>query len=117
LPLVAGDRVQLQQVMLNLILNAAEAMSGNSPGVHRLHIRTMLHQGRVRASVGDQGHGLPADVERLFQPFYTTKPKGLGLGLAICRSIITVHHGRLWAEPGPEGGAVFYFELPAVGGQ
>ena len=57
---------------------------------------------------------MPADVERLFQPFYTTKPQGLGMGLAICRSIVSAHNGRLWAEPHPERGAVFYFELPVA---
>ena len=114
LPPVAGDRVQLQQLMLNLILNAAEAMAANASGARRLHVQTMFHQGRVRASVRDEGGGLPADVERLFQPFYTTKPQGLGMGLAICRSIAAAHAGRLWAEPHPERGAVFHFELPVA---
>ena len=112
LPPIAGDRVQLQQLVLNLILNAADAMAANAPGTRRLHLQTRLHEGRVRASVRDEGGGLPADVERLFQPFYTTKTQGLGLGLAICRSIVAAHHGRLWAEPHPERGAVFHFELP-----
>ena len=114
LPPVAGDRVQLQQIVLNLILNAAEAMAANAPGARQLHVQTMLHQGWVWASVRDEGGGLPADVERLFQPFYTTKPQGLGMGLAICRSIVSAHNGRLWAEPHPERGAVFYFELPVA---
>ena len=112
LPLVTGDRVQLQQLVLNLILNAADAMAGNAPGTRRLHLRTMLHLDRVRASVRDEGEGLPADVERLFQPLYTTKPQGLGMGLSICRSIVAAHNGRLWAERHPERGAVFHFELP-----
>ncbi|MCX6875297.1 MAG: ATP-binding protein [Verrucomicrobia bacterium] len=115
LPPVTGDRVQLQQLVLNLILNAADAMVANEPGTRRLVFRTWLHQNRVQASVRDEGNGLPADAERLFQPFYTTKPQGLGLGLAICSSIVTAHHGRLWAEPHPERGAVFHFELPAAG--
>lgn len=115
LPSIAGDRVQLQQLMLNLILNAAEAMSANAPGTRRLHIQTIHHQGRVRASVRDEGGGLPAEAERLFEPFYTTKPQGLGLGLAICQSIVAAHHGRLWAEPHPQRGAVFHFELPVAG--
>ena len=67
------------------------------------------------ASVRDEGCGLPADTERLFEPFYTTKPQGLGMGLAICRSIAAAHDGRLWAEPEPERGAVFHFELPVAG--
>jgi PAS domain S-box-containing protein len=115
LPPIAGDRVQLQQLALNLILNAAEAMAANAHGARRLQLQTRLHQGRVRVAVSDEGPGLPADAERLFQPFYTTKPQGLGLGLAICRSIMDAHHGRLWAEPHPEHGAVFHFELPIAG--
>ncbi len=115
LPSIAGDRVQLQQLVLNLILNAAEAMAGNDPATRRIHIQTMLQEGRVRASVRDEGAGLPGDVERIFQPFYTNKPQGLGMGLAICRSIINAHHGQLWAEPHSERGAVFFFDLPIAG--
>ncbi len=115
LPLVAGDRVQLQQLLLNLILNAADAMAANAPGTRRLHLRTVLHLNHVRVSVRDEGEGLPADVERLFQPLHSTKPQGLGMGLAICRSIIGAHDGRLWAELHPERGAVFHFELPLDG--
>jgi two-component system, LuxR family, sensor kinase FixL len=112
LPPIAGDRVQLQQLVLNLILNAADAMAANAPGARRLNLQTRFHEGQVRATVRDEGNGLPADPERLFQPFYTTKTQGLGLGLSICRSIVAAHHGRLWAEPHPERGAVFHFELP-----
>jgi PAS domain S-box-containing protein len=115
LPPVEGDRVQLQQVVLNLILNAADAMANNAPDERRLHLQTALHDGRVRASVRDEGQGLPEDPERLFKPFYTTKDQGLGLGLAICWSIVAAHHGRLWAEPNAGRGAVFHFELPVVG--
>jgi nitrogen fixation negative regulator NifL len=115
LPAIAGDRVQLQQLVLNLILNAADAMAENVPGARRLHLQTKLHEGRVCASVRDEGHGLPPEVERLFEAFYTTKPLGLGLGLAICSSIVAAHHGRLWAEPHAERGAVFHFELPVAG--
>ena len=117
LPLVMGDRVQLQQLALNLILNAADAMTANAPGSRRINLTTTRHQHTVRASVRDTGCGLPGDVEQLFQPFYTTKTHGLGMGLAICRSIITAHHGRLWAEPHPKGGAVIHFELPAADSQ
>lgn len=112
LPLIIGDQVQLQQLALNLILNAADAMAANAPGRRRLQLTTTRRGQNVRASVRDEGAGLPADVEQLFQPFFTTKAHGLGMGLAICRSIITAHHGRLWAEPHPERGAVFQFELP-----
>lgn len=115
LPPVKGDRVQLQQLVLNLILNAADAMSNNPSDTRRLHIHTVRQQDKVRASVRDEGVGLPANPEQLFQPFYTTKPKGLGLGLPICRSITDAHGGRLWAEPHPERGAVFHFEIPVNG--
>jgi PAS domain S-box-containing protein len=117
LPPVAGDRVQLQQLVLNLVLNAADAMAANAPGSRLITVTTMLRKGRVAASVRDEGHGLPPDPECLFQPFYTTKPQGLGLGLSICRSIMEAHGGRLWAEPHPERGAVFQFELPVAGPQ
>jgi len=117
LPPITGDRIQLQQLVLNLILNAADAMAANSPGERRLHLQTQFHHGRVRASVRDEGTGLPADPESLFQPFYTTKTHGLGLGLSICRSIAAAHHGQLWAEPHPARGAVFHFELPAASGE
>ncbi len=115
LPQVAGDAVQLQQVVLNLILNAADAVASNPRGQRRIHLATTGGEGAVRVSVRDDGGGLPADIERLFQPFVTTKAHGLGLGLAICRSIITAHHGRVWAAGHAERGAVFNFELPAVG--
>jgi two-component system, LuxR family, sensor kinase FixL len=114
LPPITGDRVQLQQLVLNLIVNAADAMAANAPGTRRLHLTTARQQHTVRASVRDEGTGLPADVERLFQPFFTTKAHGLGMGLAICRSIIAAHQGRLWAEPHPERGAVFHFEMPVA---
>ena len=112
LPPIAGDRVQLQQLVLNLILNGADAMADNESGMRRLHFQTMFHEGRVQAAVRDEGVGLPANPERLFEPFYTTKPHGLGLGLSICQAIVAAHRGRLWAESHPDRGAVFYFEVP-----
>jgi len=115
LPPIGGDRVQLQQVLLNLIINGADAMASNPPGPRRLQLRTMMHRGRVRASVRDEGCGLPAAPQRLFEPFYTTKAHGLGLGLPICRSILEAQGGRIWAEPHPECGAVVHFELPVAG--
>ncbi len=113
LPRVLGDRVQLQQVVINLVTNGAEAMAATEPGGRCLHIATSRRNGDVRLSVRDHGCGLPADVERLFAPFHTTKAHGLGMGLAICRTILDAHHGRLWAEPHEERGAVFHLELPA----
>jgi two-component system sensor kinase FixL len=115
LPPVAGDRVQLQQLVLNLMLNAADAMEGNPPEARRLYLQTLLRGGRIRASIRDEGTGFTMPPERLFQPFYTTKPQGLGLGLSICWSIVAAHHGQLWAEPHPERGAVLLFELPVEG--
>ena len=114
LPLIQGDRVQLQQVVLNLIINAAEAMSGASDGSRELLISTGTSDtGDVRVAVRDSGSGLtPAALERLFEPFYTTKPGGLGLGLSICRSIIEAHGGRLSVSANVPRGATFQFTLP-----
>jgi signal transduction histidine kinase len=114
LPCVQGDRVQLQQVILNLILNAVEAMSVVDAGPRELRIST----GRdavdgVLVSVRDSGPGLdPTSVDRLFEAFYTTKPEGMGMGLAICRSIVEAHGGRMWATANEPRGAVFQFTLP-----
>jgi C4-dicarboxylate-specific signal transduction histidine kinase len=115
LPSARGDRVQLQQVLLNLVLNACDAMAGKPPGERRLTIRTRVGDaGRVTASVADCGTGIPADgLEQVFHPFVTTKARGLGLGLAICRTIVAAHDGRLWAENNADGGASFFMALPA----
>jgi PAS domain S-box-containing protein len=110
--LVLADPVQLQQVLLNLIVNACEAMSGSPSSQRRLTIATRsIDEGRVlECAVTDRGCGVPSgDTERIFQPFVTTKKQGLGLGLAICRSIIEANDGRLWAENAADGGAVFRF--------
>src|SRR5207244_2103074 len=114
LPLMDGDRVQLQQVMLNLIINAVEAMSGLTEGPRELLISTgKAEMGGVLVTVRDSGPGLaPAALERLFEAFYTTKPNGLGMGLSICRSIIEAHHGRLWATANSPHGAVIQLTLP-----
>ncbi len=114
-PQVLGDRIQLQQVLLNLILNGSDAMAGNPPAHRHLTLETVHRDGWVRISVSDTGCGLPSEPERIFQPFYTTKKDGLGLGLPICRSIVSAHHGRLWAEPNvsTRRGATFHVELPA----
>jgi PAS domain S-box-containing protein len=114
LPAIQGDRVQLQQVILNLIINAIEAMRGVSKGARDLQISTRnADSGGVLVAVRDSGPGLdPAKPEGLFEAFYTTKPGGLGMGLSICRSIIEAHGGRLWAEANEPCGAVFQFVLP-----
>lgn len=117
LPVILGDRIQLQQVMLNLILNALEAMSGPSAAARELVIRTGQDgSGGVLVAVADSGPGLqPESLDRLFDAFYTTKPGGLGMGLSICRSIIEAHGGRLWATTNLPQGAVFQFALPQQG--
>ncbi len=113
LPLVQGDRVQLQQVMLNLILNAVEALSEISEGSRDLLISSEGGGDRVGVAVRDSGPGLsPQSANRLFEAFYTTKPEGMGMGLAICRSIIEAHGGRLWATANEPRGAMFQFTLP-----
>jgi PAS domain S-box-containing protein len=114
LPLVPGDRIQLQQVMLNLILNAVEAMSGSSNAARELLVRTERDGGGgVLVAVQDSGPGLkPESVHRLFDAFYTTKPSGMGMGLSICRSIIEAHGGRVWATANAPQGAVFQFTVP-----
>ena len=116
LPLVQGDRVQLQQVLLNLIMNGLEAMAKQSIDNRRLTVRTGLSgDGQVEVSVADSGPGIDAQsLPRVFEPFFTTKPNGIGMGLAICRKILEAHHGRIWGENAPGGGAVFRFSLPAA---
>src|SRR6476660_2869423 len=116
LPRVQGDRVQLQQVMLNLIVNAIQAMSGigESPRELQINIDAVPSEGGVRVGVRDTGPGLsPESLSRLFEPFYTTKSEGMGMGLSICRSIIEAHGGRLWAIPCEPRGALFQFTIPA----
>jgi PAS domain S-box-containing protein len=117
LPLVRGDGVQLQQVLLNLVMNACEAMVGSQKEARQFTIRTdRSEDGCVRVSVVDGGPGIaPEDLERVFASFYTSKPQGMGLGLAVCRSIITAHNGKLWATNNPGRGAAFHFTLPAIG--
>ena len=117
LPLVEADRVELQQVILNLIINAVEAMSGVSEGPRELLITTgKAESGGVLVAVQDSGPGLtPESIDRLFDPFYTTKPSGMGMGLSICRSIIEGHGGRVWAAANVSQGTSFQFTLPANG--
>ena len=115
LPRVQGDRVQLQQVMLNLIVNAIQSMRDVEDGNRELHISTVaIEPEGVRVEVQDTGPGLnPESLPRLFEPFYTTKPEGMGMGLSICRSIIEAHGGRLWATGCEPRGALFQFTVPA----
>ena len=113
---VQGDRVQLQQVLVNLILNAVEAMSSMEEGARELSISTeQSPTGGMLVAVGDSGPGIdPQRLQRVFEPFYTTKTSGVGMGLAICRSIIDDHGGRLWADANKPRGTVFQFTLPAT---
>jgi len=109
--------VQLQQVMLNLIINAIEAMTGISDGSRQLLIGTKNASDEVLVTVQDSGLGLNRDsLENLFDAFYTTKPDGMGMGLSICRSIVEAHGGRLWADSRDGPGAIFQFTLPTLAG-
>jgi C4-dicarboxylate-specific signal transduction histidine kinase len=115
LPLIKGDRVQLQQVILNLIVNAIEAMTGVREGPRDLLIITSRAESEgILVEVRDSGPGLSSTAfERVFEAFYSTKPRGLGMGLSICRSIIEAHEGGLWAAANNPQGAAFMFTLPA----
>jgi len=116
LPLIEGDRVELQQVLLNLIMNALEAMSGTAQAERQLQISVVPgDEGYLLVSVADSGPGFPVDnTDQVFTSFYTTKPTGLGLGLSICRSIIEAHGGRLWAGANQPCGATVQFTLPVI---
>jgi PAS domain S-box-containing protein len=116
MPLVLGDRVQLQQVLLNMMMNACDAMADQPAATRKMVIATTLTpEGRVQLSVKDSGVGVPPSrLEQIFDPFVTTKDHGLGLGLAICRSIVTAHGGRLWALNNPERGASMLMALDPI---
>jgi signal transduction histidine kinase len=115
LPAVRGDRVHLQQVLLNLILNGMDAMAGVAKFQRLLTVRAeMTKDGNIEVSVNDRGAGIPADkVARLFEPFFTTKPNGMGMGLAISQTIIEAHGGKIWGGNNAPHGAIFKFTLPA----
>ncbi|MDD5033829.1 MAG: ATP-binding protein [Methylococcaceae bacterium] len=114
LPKVKGDPVQLQQVLINLLLNGSEAMASMSPDERRLQVCSRKQEPATHeVSVRDNGTGIdPERLEQVFEPFFTSKNQGLGMGLAISRSIAAAHGGRLWASNHPDGGALFQFELP-----
>jgi signal transduction histidine kinase len=113
---VFGDRVQLQQVLLNLIMNGVEAMSAVTERPKMLAITSeAVESDGVLVAVEDTGTGLdPVTADRIFEPFFTTKPEGIGMGLSICRSIIEAHRGRFWASPRVPYGTVFRFTVPGV---
>jgi PAS domain S-box-containing protein len=115
LPPIVGERVQLQQVVLNLVMNAVEAMGEVSGRRRSLSVNTRaVDPPGVLVTVADTGHGIgPGQMDRIFDAFFTTKPQGMGMGLSICQSIVTAHGGRLWATPGEPHGTIFHVQLPA----
>ena len=113
LPTVEADRVQVQQVLLNLIWNAMDSLSDTAEGQKEVAIRSGQENAmEVLVSVEDTGSGFTRTTEEIFKPFITTKPHGIGMGLSISRSIVESHEGRLWATPRPSGGAAFHFTIP-----
>jgi C4-dicarboxylate-specific signal transduction histidine kinase len=115
LPLVLADRIQLQQVLLNLIRNGVEAMTAVTDRPRLLSVQTRIDEsGDVLVEVRDSGTGLGLDADRVFTPFVTTKANGMGMGLSISRSLIESHGGRIWATPNSPHGAVFSFALPVA---
>jgi signal transduction histidine kinase len=114
LPRVYADRIMVEQVIMNLVKNGIEAMKDTPGGDRELRVLTRLNDASfVCISVSDRGQGIPADfADQLFQPFFTTKPEGMGLGLSICRSIVEFHGGTLWAAANPDAGSTFHFTLP-----
>jgi C4-dicarboxylate-specific signal transduction histidine kinase len=116
LPVVSGDRVQLQQVLINLVVNGCDAMTSAVAAERQLVVRTAPDEGGgVQVTVVDNGRGIrPENMERVFEPFFTTKTQGLGLGLAVCRTIIVSRGGRLWAENNATRGASFRFTVPGM---
>jgi PAS domain S-box-containing protein len=116
LPGVSGDRIQLQQVLLNYLINGCDAMDGQRSDRSLVVRAQAASGGGIEVAVSDRGTGIPPeDLERIFEPFMTTKPRGMGLGLAICRTIVKAHGGRVWASNNPDRGATLHFELPANG--
>jgi len=113
-PDVLADPILIEQVLLNLLKNGLEAMEKSESD--ELKVAVILHEQHIEVAVVDRGHGL-AEPERLFEPFFSTKSQGLGMGLNICRTIIESHHGRLWADPNPAGGTIFRFTLPCAATQ
>jgi two-component system sensor histidine kinase DctS len=113
LPPVRADRVMLEQVLLNLMRNGMEAMQATPSADKQLAVRTAAAEDGIEVSVADRGSGIAQETAmRLFEPFFSTKPEGMGMGLNICRSIVESHKGRMWVEANPEGGSVFRFTLP-----
>jgi C4-dicarboxylate-specific signal transduction histidine kinase len=114
---VLGDRIQLQQVLLNLIMNSIEAMAAVTDRARSLAVESQVDEsGNILVAIRDSGPGLGLEADRVFAPFFTTKANGIGMGLSISRSLVEDHGGRLWATPNSPYGAVFYFTLPVAVG-
>jgi hypothetical protein len=111
LPKIVGDRIQLQQVLMNLVLNAMDSMQTITNRPKSLAIHSREQDGMVLTEITDQGVGI-VDFSKVFDTFFTTKANGMGMGLSICKSIVEAHEGRLWGSPGPEAGTVFSFTIP-----
>jgi two-component system, LuxR family, sensor kinase FixL len=118
LPRVRGDRIQLQQVLLNLLVNGMDALTETTVKGRCLHVSAQtVAAGLIEVQVRDNGPGLASGfAERVFDQFFTTKPSGMGMSLAVSRSIIEAHRGKIWVDNHPEGGACFHFTLPVAGG-
>jgi two-component system sensor histidine kinase DctS len=113
LPTIQADSILLGQAILNLMRNGIEAMTQSEEGRRILSVGAKVADRQVLISIADRGSGISAEsAAQLFEPFYTTKLEGLGVGLNICRSVVEAHHGRLWFESPPEGGTVFHISLP-----
>lgn len=114
LPAIHGDRIQMQQILINLLLNAFDALNGNPVADRLVTVVTMMESPQfIRVTVRDRGVGIPPHkIDSIFEPFFTTKPEGMGMGLSVTRSIVEAHGGRIWAENNVEGGAAFHFTLP-----
>jgi C4-dicarboxylate-specific signal transduction histidine kinase len=114
--MLRGDRVHLSQVLINLVMNGMDAVAELPPEDRQVTLRSRLDGAVVEISVSDSGTGIAPDViAKVFEPFYTTKPNGMGMGLSVSRTIIDAHGGRMWAENAPSGGAVFKVLLPVFG--
>jgi signal transduction histidine kinase len=113
LPATQADKVQVQQVLLNLIRNATEAMRDTPPEDRQLAVRARSHENLIEVTVCDKGRGISEEAQpRIFEAFYSTKPDGMGMGLAVSRSIIESHGGRIWVSPNADRGVAFHFTLP-----